>query len=74
VRREPPVLVKRRDQRYRKEPEGDRSGQCKQQRDAYPPVEQRRVLQVVGVGVVLFVMTIIINMGARALVWRFNRA
>ncbi|NLE10696.1 MAG: phosphate ABC transporter permease subunit PstC [Actinobacteria bacterium] len=27
----------------------------------------------VGVGVVLFVMTIIINMGARALVWRFNR-
>ena len=28
----------------------------------------------VGVGVVLFVMTIIINMGARALVWRFNRA
>jgi phosphate transport system permease protein len=27
----------------------------------------------VGVGVVLFGMTIIINMGARALVWRFNR-
>ncbi len=27
----------------------------------------------VGVGVVLFVMTIVVNMGARALVWRFNR-
>jgi phosphate transport system permease protein len=28
----------------------------------------------VGVGVVLFGMTVVINMGARALVWRFNRA
>lgn len=28
----------------------------------------------VGIGVVLFILTIIINMGARALVWRFNRA
>jgi len=27
----------------------------------------------VGVGVVLFALTILINMGARALVWRFNR-
>ena len=27
----------------------------------------------VGIGVVLFVMTIIINMAARAIVWRFNR-
>lgn len=27
----------------------------------------------VGIGVVLFAMTIVINMGARALVWRFNR-
>lgn len=28
----------------------------------------------VGIGVVLFVMTIVINMAARAIVWRFNRA
>jgi phosphate transport system permease protein len=27
----------------------------------------------VGIGVVLFVMTVIINMAARAIVWRFNR-
>ncbi|MBN1319994.1 MAG: phosphate ABC transporter permease subunit PstC [Thermoleophilia bacterium] len=28
----------------------------------------------VGIGVVLFALTIVINMGARALVWRFNKA
>jgi len=27
----------------------------------------------VGIGVVLFVMTVLINMAARAIVWRFNR-
>ncbi len=27
----------------------------------------------VGIGVVLFAMTIVINMAARAIVWRFNR-
>jgi phosphate transport system permease protein len=33
----------------------------------------QQIQALVGIGVVLFVMTIIINMAARAIVWRFNR-
>ena len=33
-----------------------------------------RISALVGAGVVLFVITIIVNMIARAIVWRFNRA
>jgi len=33
-----------------------------------------QIKALVGIGVVLFAMTIIINMAARVIVWRFNRA
>ena len=47
-----PVLVERRDQRHREQPQRDRRRQREQQREPQPPVEQRRVLGGIVVAVV----------------------
>jgi len=41
--------------------------------NTFPEATGEHIRALVGIGVVLFVMTVIINMAARAIVWRFNR-